>query len=133
MQSRTSGGDKYRTAALEVGIGEYAVGWALFTTDPKTGGEPDKEWESPIWKANKDERYTYKTAERIYSGFYVGFKAFGRDYRAGHDGAWSQDLFQNGIHKHFVGSPYFNTSLGAPGNAFFQFYGNPNPWTLYPH
>ncbi|QAA82813.1 hypothetical protein EI546_14295 [Aequorivita sp. H23M31] len=51
----------------------------------------------------------------------------GRNHRAGHDGRWSQDLFQNGIHNHLVGSPYLNSSLGTPGNAFFQFYRNPNP------
>lgn len=70
-------------------------------------------------------------AGKIYSGFYFGFKAFNGNYRIGHDGAWSQDFFQNGIHKNFVKSPYFNTSIGSQGNLFFQRYRNLNQWSLY--
>lgn len=69
-------------------------------------------------------------AGKIYSGFYFGFKAFNGNYRIGHDGAWSQDFFQNGLHKK-IGSPYVNSNLNSSSNLFFQYFRNQNAWSLY--
>ena len=135
------GGDEHRTAAFEIGVGDYSLGWNLYTTspDPKEyDSRPQKgnnaDWESTIWKKHKHGAGTYGGMERVYSGFYIGVKTAKGNYRIGHDGAWSQDLFQNGIHRtKLINSPYVNTNLGSPNNAFSQFYRNQNPWSLYSH
>ncbi len=132
------GGDKHRTAAFELGVGNYSLGWNLYTTAPsedeydpysKKRKGNDKKWKSPTW--GKNTNHTYESVERIYSGFYVGIKTAKGNYRIGHDGAWSQDLFQNGIHGNVVKGPYVNTDKGSPGSVFFQFYRNQNQWSLY--
>lgn len=141
------GGDKYRTAAFELSVYNYKVGWSLYTTVPpdserfaSVGKGLDKY--SPIWGANGNSkiaesnganRGTYSEGERIYSGFYIQFTHKDHTFRIGHDGRWSQDLFQNGIHRYLVPTPYFSTALGSSNNLFFQVFRNQNPWTLYPN
>ncbi|WP_299278908.1 RHS repeat-associated core domain-containing protein [uncultured Psychroserpens sp.] len=134
-------GDEYRTAAAEVGIGNYSFGFNLYTSEPPSNeynGEytidgkddtRDKTYESPIWGKNK--HYTYSSGSRIFAGMYFGYRDKDKTYRLGFNGAFVQDLFQNGIHRHVITGPYFNTNYGSPDNLFFQFYRNRNPWSLY--
>ncbi|MDD2962416.1 MAG: polymorphic toxin type 23 domain-containing protein [Bacteroidales bacterium] len=132
------GGDKARTAAAEIGLGNHTVGFNLFTTAPpvaerqsdyfKGGNET---WESPIWGKNKKERYTYSSGSRLWAGLYLGYRNGNTNSRTGIDAPWVQDLFQNGLHKHIVHSPYFNSELGPDSRLFFQG-GYINPFSLYP-
>lgn len=122
--------DEYRTAEFELGLGEYSLGWNLYTTSPnkqeyeqQVGG--NSLWESPIWRSQQNNVGTYSNVTRVFSGFYFGFKAFNGNYSIGHDGAWSQDFFQNGLHKK-IESPYVNSNLNPSSNLFFQYYRNQN-------
>lgn len=142
------GGDKYRTAAAEFGYKNYSFGFNLYTTAPpddeynsnypnRTGGNTT--YESPIWKAsgtnkknNGNPFYTYSSGSRVFAGIYFGIKRGNSVQRIGYDGAFVQDFFQNGTHRHIVKGPYFNTNLGSGPNLFLQNFTN-NPWTLYSH
>ena len=127
---------KTRTAAAEVGVGEISFGINLFTTEPpmeEYSKKPQKggntEYESPIH--GKNPLGTYSTGSRVYAGMYLGYRNGNRVSRLGIDASWVQDLFQNGIHRWFVKTPYFNTYLGSPSTAFLQG-GYFNPFSLYP-
>jgi RHS repeat-associated protein len=130
------GSDWYRTAAAEIGIGEVSFGFNLFTTEPpleeykrkpkQLGG--DSEYISPIH--GKNPLGTYSSGSRVYAGMYLGYRNGNRVSRFGIDAAWVQDLFQNGIHRWVVPTPYFNTNSGSPSAPFLQG-GYVNPFSLY--
>ena len=129
------GSDWYRTAAAEIGIGEVSFGFNLFTTEPpleEYDSKPHKggnsEYISPIH--GKNPLGTYSTGSRVYAGMYLGYRNGNRVSRAGIDAPWVQDLFQNGIHRWVVPTPYFNTNYGSPSVPFLQG-GYVNPFSLY--
>ncbi|XLS30521.1 FG-GAP-like repeat-containing protein [Flavobacteriaceae bacterium M23B6Z8] len=141
-------GDKFRTAAAEIGFGDYSFGFNLFTTAPppeehhsQVGG--DKDYKSPIYGENLTNEAgeniaTYSEGERVFAGMYIGVRRGNHVQRLGIDMAFVQDLFQNGLHQMKVpiinwvpiGSPYFNTNKGSGPSIFHQNY-TYNPWTLY--
>ncbi|MDY0370724.1 MAG: polymorphic toxin type 23 domain-containing protein [Bacteroidales bacterium] len=132
-----TGSDWYRTAAAEIGIGDLSFGFNLVTTEPpleeykrkpkQLGG--DSEYKSPIH--GKNPLGTYSTGSRVFAGMYLGYRNGNRVSRFGIDAAWVQDLFQNGIHRWVVPTPYFNTNYGSPSAPFLQG-GYVNPFSLYP-
>ena len=129
------GSDWYRTAAAEIGIGEVSFGFNLFTTEPpleEYKSKPHKgensEYISPIH--GKNPLGTYSTGSRVYAGMYLGYRNGNRISRFGVDAPWVQDLFQNGIHRWVVPTPYFNTNYGSPSAPFLQG-GYVNPFSLY--
>lgn len=131
-----------------MGYKDYSFGFNLYTTAPpeneynskypnRRGG--DEKYTSPIWGDSGVSRknggkpfYTYSSGERVFAGMYLGVKSGNQVTRLGYDGAFVQDLFQNGIHKHIVRGPYFNTNLGSKSNIFSQYFTH-NPWSLYSH
>lgn len=128
------GGDKYRTAAAEIGLGDYSFGFNLYTTEPPYDEYKDRskikdfDYESPIWR--KNEYGTYSSGERVFAGMYFGIQRGNHVQRIGVDAPFVQDLFQNGIHRHVIKGPYFNTNFGSGSNIFIQNFTH-NPWTLY--
>jgi hypothetical protein len=126
------GGDKSRTAAAEIGIGNFSYGMNIYTTAPPQSEYDDGigggNYSSPIWGDNKTG--SYSSGSRVYAGMYVGMRNGNNVIRAGIDAPWVQDLFQNGVHRHLVPGPYFDTRLGPPAGLFGQglYY---NPYTLY--
>ena len=78
--------------------------------------------------ANKNG--TYSSGSRVYAGLYFGKRNGVFEQRWGIDGAFVQDFFQNGIHRHIVKGPYFNTNFGPPTRSFYQLRTN-TPWSLY--
>ncbi len=132
LPSSWGGGDKYRTAAAEIGYGELSVGMNLYTTPPPSAEQQKMRGENTefksMWGANK--RMTYSTGERVYAGLYFRINAGMTVSRIGVDAAWVQDFFQNGIHKYISGSPYFDTRNGPPTNWYLR-YGIYSSFSLY--
>ncbi len=130
-----TGSDWYRTAAAEIGIGEAAFGFNLFTTEPPLDeyGEFGKTTDFiSVWGHNK--KGTYSDGERVYAGLYFGYRNGNRVSRFGIDGPGVQEWTQNFIHSKWfplVNSPYFDTRLGSPSAMFLQG-GYLNPFSLYP-
>ncbi len=130
-----TGSDKFRTAAAEIGIGDFSYGFNLFTTTPPESEynlRPqignDKTYTSFIWGRNP--RHTYSSGSRVYAGMYIGYRNGNNISRMGIDAPWVQDFFQNGIHRHVVKTPYFNTNYGPP-TRFFGQSGHYFPYSLY--
>ncbi|MBK6379296.1 MAG: VCBS repeat-containing protein [Chitinophagaceae bacterium] len=127
------GGDKFRTAAAEIGIGETSFGFNLYTTAPPDGehsegiGLSTANFKS-MWGPNSHG--TYSSGSRVYAGLYFGYQSNNTVSRIGVDAPWVQDFFQNGIHRHFTHGPYFNTNNGPSTRLFLQTL-NYFPYTLY--
>ncbi len=130
------GGDKFRTAAAEIGIGNFSYGMNLYTTEPpesEYNSTPqigkDKNFKSCFW--GKNSHGTYSSGSRIYAGMYLGYRIGNRVSRIGIDSPLVQAFFQNGIHRlPFVKSPDYNTTYGPPTRLFYQS-GYYFPYSLY--
>jgi hypothetical protein len=98
--------DKGRTAASELGYGKYSIGFNVYTSEGNdittTKG---KAWESPIWGYSSNG--SYDRGDVYSSALYFGYRTRGIAYRTGIDAPFVQDFFQNGVHRHISGSPYF--------------------------
>jgi len=126
------GGDKFRTAAAEIGVGPASVGFNIYTTDhsPQIDGKgEDIVYRSKIWGSNP--KNTYKSGSRIFAKAYFGYNDGFTRSRFGYDGPEIQDFFQDGLHR-LPGfhAPYFNTNYGPDGRIFGETLGI-NPYSLY--
>jgi hypothetical protein len=115
--------DRWRTAAIEIGIKNFIVGTYIYSN------EPNKEYEnytSSTWKIN---RKAYSDGEIYRSIFYVGYRYSNRIIRIGINHPVIQDIFQNGWHT-LVNKPYFHTPYGRYSSIYF-YIGYYNPFSLY--
>ncbi|HEX5003161.1 MAG TPA: FG-GAP-like repeat-containing protein [Bacteroidia bacterium] len=124
-------GDKYRTAAVELGMGDYRGGFSIYTNRASGTTDADKpdEWSSETWGCNKFGKGTYVDGKRIYSGAYIGYNNGTTVFRAGINDPRVQDLFQNGLHR-IIGSSYFKTDYETNSRPYFV-YSSFSPFTLY--
>jgi hypothetical protein len=128
------GGDKFRTAAIEFGVGDYSLGANIYTTAPKDteyGANPSRGTDDAyrsMWGENPYS--TYSEGDRVYAGLYAGYNNGFSVSRTGVDAAFVQDFAQNGVHKWLSHSPYFNTNRGPATSLFGQWLAY-NPWSLY--
>jgi hypothetical protein len=124
--------DKYRTAAAQIGVGNFSTGFNLYTTAPpesehESGRGKDESDYKSMWSSSKHG--TYSSGSRIYAALYLGYRSGNNVSRIGINAYWVQDFFQNGIHK-LVGSPFYNTNLGPSSKLFLQSIGY-FPYSLY--
>ena len=134
------GGDKFRTASLEIGLGELSVGMNIYTNDPGDTENPelDVSYESKLHGINRSGKGAYINGRRIHSNLYLGINSGGTVSRIGIDAPWVQDLFQNGIHQSWWaklipgwhGSPYFPTDYDTPTKLYMKT-GLYYPYSLY--
>jgi hypothetical protein len=137
LPSSWGGGDKYRTAAAEIGYGELSVGMNVYSNNPDKSNI-DQTWRSRIYGKNRGGNGTYADGQRIYSSLYFGVNGAGTVSRIGVDSPWIQDAFQNGIHQSWWanlipgwhGSPYFITDYNTPSKLYL-YSGTYNPFGLF--
>ncbi|MDR1372274.1 MAG: hypothetical protein LBJ17_03990 [Dysgonamonadaceae bacterium] len=97
-------GDKWRTNAWELTLGDFSIGSYIYTNDGKkaSGGLEGKDdnLTSPIWGANRNApKFTSWKDGRVYSApIWVGVRSGNSISRFGYSFRGSQDLQQNGIH-----------------------------------
>ena len=125
---KISPGDKYRTAAAEIGIGDFSFGFNVYTTEH--GRKMDDEFESKIWRKHKYGLGAYTEGRRIASPAYIGYRNNGLEYRFGVDSPWVQDATQNWKHHNMKETPYFRTDYYTPAKPY-MFLSSYNPFSLY--
>ncbi|MCX6272680.1 MAG: polymorphic toxin type 23 domain-containing protein [Bacteroidetes bacterium] len=129
-------GDKYRTAAAEIGYNKYTLGMILKTTDhsAETDASLPEEFRSKFASCNRRGLGAYLQGSRIYSSLYLGYRNGNNITRIGIDSPWVQDLFQNGTHNLInrlgSSSSYFKTDYGTKSKLYF-YNGNYHPFSLY--
>jgi hypothetical protein len=121
--------DRWRTAAIEIGIRNFVMGMHIYTNMPDKGNENykyDENYNGSMWNGN---RRAYSDGEVYRSIFYVGYRYRNRIIRIGVNHPVVQDIFQNGWHS-IVNKPFFPTPYGQ----YFSFYiytGYYNHFSLY--
>ena len=131
--------DRWRTSAVEIGIGNYLVGTSVFTNwgaeesplidNKRTMGVNDH----IVGRHTKDTPNeiigSWRNGQVLSAPLWVGYKNGNQAYRVGGSAKIIQSLTQNLVHK-FMRTPYFihynNFKSGA-----FSYYGYYNPLTLW--
>lgn len=132
--------DRWRTSAVELGIGDFLIGTSVFTNNgkaesPLIDGSNRLPINDPIvgshrFDKKKGKTYGAWTNGQVFSApFWVGVRNGNTAYRAGFSSKIVQSLTQNLVHK-FMHTPYFlhyNNFKSSP----FSYYGYYNPLTLW--
>ena len=131
--------DRWRTSAVELGIGDFLVGTSVFTNwgaeeSPEIYGTKQIPVNDPIiGKHLKDKANepigSWRNGQVVSAPFWVGYRNVNQAFRIGVSAKVIQSLTQNLVHK-FMDTPYFihynNFKSGA-----FSYYGYYNPLTLW--
>lgn len=127
------GGDKYRSNAIELGLGGYFVGTNVYTDKSIERGLPGLNRSKLVGTQipnllRGDEVHSYPNAYTRSSPLYIGKKTRNNITRIGVNSPLFGDLFQNGFH-FLMGSPYFGR--GNFGVSPFYQTGNYSPSIMY--
>lgn len=120
------GGDKYRTAAAEIGYGDYSLGFNVYTNDPKIKeyGKDSEMWGPHTPKKGKlagKDQGSWADGIRLSSSLYIGYRYNGISYRIGIDAPFVQDATQNFVHRYITKStPYFPSGYGVSPKLYFS-------------
>lgn len=114
-----SGGDKYRSNAIEFGIGDYFIGTNLYSIDDN---DINKELNvSQIWPYNSDG--SYEAGERVSSPAYIGKYIGNKKLSVGWNHPLIGDFIQNGFHymvHSFMKAPYHGSHPSNVSSPYFQ-------------
>jgi hypothetical protein len=125
-------GDKYRTAAAEIGWREFSIGFNVYTNAPVEKKDLDMEYTSTAvkkydghnirrHKGKLENNGAYPDGYRISSPLYFGYKRAGGMYRIGIDAPWVQDNTQNRLHR-IIGSPFIKSGEGTSLYTYYRSY-----------
>jgi hypothetical protein len=126
-------GDKWRTQALEFGVGNFVFGASIYTNDAENEGEKELEpgSPSPKWGLNKSKEFTSWDNGKAFSApVWVGIRNGNQVHRFGYSDKRFHDFTQNGVHtqqliKAFNQNYYLNYSEFYTGPTTYSGYYNP--------
>ncbi len=116
-----SGTDGYRTAAVDIGYGDFSIRLNMFAGMNKTGDIIDKgssQYPNGVYKGGDVDKYRLGALS-------LGYK----HYRIGANSENIRNLFQNLIVHKITGDPYFK-NLNNKWNLYFNF-GSTNRYGLW--
>ncbi len=131
MISLGGDGDRWRTNAFELSVGDFSFGSYIYTNDGKTDSEKqqDENARSPIWGKNRNKGYsTWKNGQVFSAPVWIGYRRGNQIMRIGYSHKVFQDLQQNGIHgRTGFGNQnfYLNYDNFKTGGYFYSGYYNP--------
>jgi hypothetical protein len=124
--------DRWRTSAVEIGIGNFIIGKSVYTNSPNRENPQYDEGYSRVWKRVKR---AYADSRVFSSPLYIGVKHGGMVTRMGINHPMVQDATQNGWHLYgSKSSPLFHTPYKGHDDYYFGAYhysGYYNPYSLY--
>ncbi len=134
-------GDRWRTNAWELTIGDFSVGSYLYTNDGEadsqkyadlehTGSPVDATCLSPIFRKNRGNYSTWLAGETFSAPIWLGYRVGNQISRIGYSFPASQDLQQNFIHK-YLGRQHFYTGYNNFKTGFYLNSGYYNPFSLW--
>jgi len=124
------GRDRWRSSAIEFGIGDFRIGKQIYTNapnqDPNTR-DLDLHYQSTRW--GRSGIGTYRDSEVYSSPLYMGLRQGSNVFRIGVNHPRVQDVTQNGWHL-LIGSPLLYTPHGRYSSRYI-YGGYHNPFSLY--
>ncbi|MBP1644664.1 MAG: hypothetical protein H6Q16_239 [Bacteroidetes bacterium] len=136
-------GDKWRTNAFELSVGEFVFGGNIFTNageaeNTKIDGTLDIDTKalSPIYGANRPKgdkpMGAWKIGKVYSSPLWVGYKKGNFVTKIGYSHKVFQDLTQNGVHKWVpFGRQQYYLDYSEFKTGFYNYSGYNNPYSLY--
>jgi RHS repeat-associated protein len=136
-------GDRWRTNAWELTIGDFSIGSYVYTNDGKAESElvaeetglnaKDPTCLSKIWGKNRGDKFsTWTYGETFSAPMWVGYRVGNQISRIGYSFPGSQDLQQNGIHKWVsFGRQNFYTGYSNFRTGLYLNSGYYNPFFLW--
>jgi len=135
MISLGGDGDRWRTNAFELSVGDFSFGSYIYTNDGKadSGGKDNEsrtvDRNSPIWGKNRNKGFsTWKNGQVFSAPVWIGYRRGNQITRIGYSHKVFQDLQQNGIHgRTGFGNQnfYLNYENFKTGGYFYSGYYNP--------
>jgi RHS repeat-associated protein len=128
------GEDRWRTGAIEVGIGNFVIGASVYSNftnrDEGVANKP-----SSTYGVNQRPGLSAWKNGKIYSSpLWIGYRNGNQVSRFGFSHWKIQDVLQNGLHQsrlfHFANSNYF-LDYSQFRSGIYSYFGNYNPFTLY--
>lgn len=126
-------GDRFRTQAMEIGIGNYTIGSYMETNDPKAGDQGKNDKPSPIWGPNKHGFRTWDNGKVYSAPLYVSYRYGNKISRFGYSFTGVQDFQQNGIHQSGFkpGNQNYYLDYSQFQKGFYMYGGYNNPYSLF--
>ncbi len=134
-------GDRWRTAAGEIGCGNFVLGFSVYTNDPagiaeaenlKRAKATDLNGTNLLGKTNRWGNGAWKKGQTYYAPGYVGIRQGNNITRFGYSNRWVQDRTQNFIHRNFwPGNQNFYNRYDYMYEGWSGYSGYYNPYTLY--
>ena len=131
-------GDRWRSNAVEIGIGKFIFGTHLFNNDPE-GSKSDIDYEGRnvvFDKLNKNGKGAWVDGQTYSSPFYVGYRSGNNVVRFGYSHRYVQDRTQNWVHRNgffylpFGHQNYYNKYKHMYEGAY-RYSGYYNPYSLW--
>jgi RHS repeat-associated protein len=127
-------GDRWRTNAWELSIGDLSLGSSIYTNDPKGEGlGVNLEGENLLGKLNKHGNGAWKNGQVYSSPLWIGYRSGNSISRIGYSNPWVQDRTQNVIHRRGLPAMrqnYYNKydRFEYGWSSYFGYY---NPFSFY--
>jgi len=152
LQNDTKGwggdGDRWRTNAWELTIGDFSIGSYVYTNDGEAESNKiedlaasqgldgvearDPTCLSKIWGKNRGDYSAWSYGETFSAPMWVGMRVGNQISRVGYSFPGSQDLQQNGIHKWLpIGRQNFYTGYNNFRTGLYLNSGYYNPFSLW--
>ncbi|KAA0992689.1 polymorphic toxin type 23 domain-containing protein [Dyadobacter aurulentus] len=124
--------DRWRSNALEIGIGDFVVGTRLYNNDPKGGKQGIKNLPDLMGNFNKHDNQAWENGQTYNAPFWVGYRFGNTVERIGYSHPIFQDRTQNFIHLRFPpGYQHFYTRYDQFNYGIFMQSGYYNPYSLW--
>jgi hypothetical protein len=126
-------GDRWRTAAGEIGYGDVVFGFNVYTNNPtKETHEVDYNGTNLLGKKNRWGNGSWIGGLVYSSPAYIGIRQGNSITRFGYSSRWVQDRTQNLIHRNFYpGRQNFYNDYSQMTDGWYSYWGYYNPLTLY--
>jgi hypothetical protein len=131
------GQDRYRTSAVELGIGNYVIGTNIYTNDPKNttvdgvkGAHDDGT--NLSGKKNKHDFGAWINGIVDRAPAYIGYRSGNNIIRVGYSSKYIQDRTQNWVHRNLpVGYQHYYNQYGPNIEGGYSYSGYYNPFSLW--
>ncbi len=125
-------GDRWRTNAWELTVGDYSLGSRIYTNDPEGMGNGTSNKPSPLWGLNRGTYGAWDDGFVYSCPLWIGIRRGNSISRFGYSHPLFQDATQNFVHKYCdFGRMHFYIDYNHFESGLYHYFGYYNPFSLY--